>query len=112
MKGILASDIQRINKNLKDINIDLDWNHGIGRFDDNNFCIESAGFMISIDLSCLGQSVQLKSSFMEEQEWSKPTFETTIYSFTIWDSEGEKLTMLDKHERSINHNLLKNIYPS
>jgi hypothetical protein len=109
---LTANQLIRLNKGLTDIPIDLEWYNGSCRYENQSEEIYSNGFLIVFDLLIKGEATINHGGFMEENTHSNKTYSKEIFSVKVYDSEGEKLTMLDKHERSINHNLLKNIYPS
>ena len=110
---LLSKDLIEINKSMSDIPIELEWDHGEGEYENLSEEIECNGFLIVFELAINGSAQKLTTSgFMEENIYSEPKYTTVISNIKVYNLNGEKLTILDKHERSLNHNLTLNIYPS
>ena len=107
---LLANQLKEINENLPDLNIDLDWDHGQGRYENQDYQIEVSGYLLSVDITCFGDAIERPGRFMEEPSYTNHSYSTTIYSITVYDNEGDKLLINDKQFRSIEHNLINNIY--
>ena len=109
---LLEKDLIEINKSMSDIPCELEWDHGEGKYENLSEEIECNGFLIVFELEINGSAQKLTTSgFMEENIYSEPKYTIVISNIKVYNSDGEKLTMLDKHERSLNHNLTLNIYP-
>jgi len=109
---LTAEQLKDINKNLRDIHIELDWRHGKGEYIKEAHEVESKGYLIVIDISCHGSAIKRPSGFMEEPTYTNQQYSKTIYSITVYDLDGFKLMINDKQFRSIEHNLINNIYIS
>jgi hypothetical protein len=110
---LLSKDLIEINKSMSDIPRELEWgNRGEGKYENLSEEIDCNGFLIVFELEINGSAQKLTTSgFMEENIYSEPKYTIVISNIKVYNSDGEKLTMLDKHERSLNHNLTLNIYP-
>ena len=107
-----GKQLKLITNGITDIHVNLEWDHGRGLIDkqDNADC---RGFSVYFNVLIHGDCVKMGSpGFMEEQVYSEPTFTTDILDIMVYDSGGDKLEMTQKQYKSIQHNLLQNIYPS
>ena len=111
---LTANQLIEINKGIQDIPIELEWdNHGEGEYLNLSEEIYTNGFLVVFELDIKGSAQKLTTSaFMEENVYSQPRYTTEVNNIRVYDQYGERLTMLPKHYRSINHNLLLNIYKS
>tara|TARA_R110000772_G_scaffold112567_2_gene216796 strand:- start:14 stop:349 length:336 start_codon:yes stop_codon:yes gene_type:complete len=109
---LTANQLIEINKSIPDIHVELEWYNGSGRYSNVSEEIYSSGFLIVFDLVVTGKAKINHGGFMEENTHSDLTCEAEIFSIRVYNSDGEKLTMLPKHEKSLNYNLLQNILPS
>tara|TARA_R110000822_G_scaffold80191_2_gene191249 strand:- start:13790 stop:14128 length:339 start_codon:yes stop_codon:yes gene_type:complete len=110
---LLAKDLIQINKAITDINVDLTWDHGEGVYHEPSEQFESNGFLVVFHLVVNGSSYKMPTNgFMEEDVWSDPKFSTCVSNIRVYNDEGHKLDLLAKHIRSLEHNILKNLYPS
>jgi hypothetical protein len=109
---LLEKDLIKINKSMSDIPRELEWDHGEGKYENLSEEIDCSGFLIVFELEINGSAQKLTTSgFMEENIYSEPKYTIVVSNIKVYNSDGVKLTMLDKHERSLNHNLTLNIYP-
>ena len=110
---LTANQLIEINKGITDIHVELEWDHGEGEYLNTSEEIYTNNFLIVFGIMVYGSAQKLvNNDFMEEDTYSQPKYTTVINNIRVYNEDGEKLSMLEKHENSINHNLLLNIYKS
>ncbi len=105
-----TNDLTLIISGLKDIPFELAWYQGEGHYENNGHNVDANEYVISMYIEIKGYSMRLPSGFMEEQEWTPPEYKIEIYTFIVFNPEGERLILNKKQRKSIEHNLLKNIF--
>jgi hypothetical protein len=110
---LLATELIEINKGIPDIHVELEWDHGEGEYIETDQEIYTNGFIVVFGIMVKGSAQKLvNNDFMEENTYSQPKYTTVIENLRVYDEDGEKLTMLDKHNESIRYNLHQNVYKS
>lgn len=113
MNKLTANQLIELVKGMTDVSPDLsDWDHEDLKYLNLSEEIYSSGFLIVFELDIKGHRIRGMSDFREEQEYHSPKFTKAITNIRVYNDDGEKLEMLDKHYNSIKFNLIKNIYPS